>query len=579
MPVAPEILRVVEAVDAGALPRDLESETLDFKTQGRSVPDTLRDLAEATACLANSAGGSIVVGVADRERGAAALVGTDLDSTKVKRRIFELTDPRLTVSVDELTRTGHRLLVITVPASPDVHAVGGRSTERIGTSCEPMSSSRIATVVTERRGDDWSADDSTVPIGAADPLALELARAMLERSSDARRSGLARASDADLLPGLGLVTPRRTLVNAGALLFCADSGTTQLTYVHRRTPAGALVVNEPLNTPLLRALERAFDLIDVRSDRTSVNLPGGQQIQLADLPPVAVREAVVNAVMHRDYRRPEAVHVEHTATRLVVTSPGPFVTGVTVHNVLTTSPRSRNPLLAGAIRMLGLAETAGAGVDRMYAEMARLGHQPPAFTVDPDRVRVTLLGGAPNTFVACFAATLPVEESEDADTMLTLLTLLARRTVTAAVMAPLLQKPEDETQSILDRLSSETVRLLERTRESAQRRRPVYRLREHAVAALGPAVTYRRRTPDEYDRKIIALVREAGEVNARMVRLLLDLDAAPASRVLADLVERGILVKTSQAQRGPTVAYGPGPAFPKSSRTRDKRVRTSEEIA
>jgi len=577
MPAAPEVLQALDAVAAGARPGDLESETLEFKTQGRSLPDTLRDLAEAAACVANSAGGSIVVGVADNKRGPEALVGTSLDETKVKRRVFELTEPRLTVGVEELTRARTRMLLITVPSSPDVHAVSGRSTERIGTSCEPMSNSRIATVVAERRGDDWSADDSSVAISAADPLALERARAMLGRSSDTRRSAIGRASDADLLRALGLVTARSTLVNAGSLLFCGGRAATQLTYVHRRTPAGGLVVNESLTAPLLRALERTLELIDVRSDRTSVNLPGGQQIQLADLPPVAVREAVVNAVMHRDYRRPDAVHVEHTATRLVVTSPGPFVTGVTVKNVLTTSPRSRNPLLASAIRMLGLAETAGAGVDRMYAEMARLGHQPPTFTADADQVRVTLLGGAPNTFVARFAATLPVEESEDADTMLTLLTLLARRTVTAAVMAPLLQKPEDEAQAVLDRLTSEATRLLERTRESAQRRQPVYRLREHAVAALGPAVTYRRRTPDEYDRKVIGVMREAGEINARMVKLLLDLDAAPASRVLADLVERGILVKTSQAQRGPSVAYGPGPAFPKSPRARRKGAPASEE--
>lgn len=579
MPFAPEVHRVVEAVTLGALPHELESETLDFKTQGRSVPDTLRDLAEAATCLANSSGGSIVVGVADNKRGSAAMIGTDLDATRVKRRIFELTDPRLTVSVDEMTGAGNRLLVITVPSSPDVHAVGGRSTERIGTSCEPMSSSRIATVVGERRGEDWSAEDSAVPIGSADQRALETARAMLVRSSDARCRPLGRASDADLLRGLGLVTPRRSLVNAGALLFCAGSGTTQLSYVHRRSPAGSLLVNERLAAPLLHALERTFELIDVRSDRTSVNLPGGQQLQLADLPPVAVREAVVNAVMHRDYRRSDAVHVEHAATRLVVTSPGPFVTGVTVHNVLTTSPRSRNMLLAGAIRMLGLAETAGTGVDRMYAEMARIGHQPPTFVADADLVRVTLLGGAPNTFVARFAATLPLEESEDADTMLTLVSLLARRTVSAAVMAPLLQKPEEETQAVLDRLASEPVRLLERTRESAQWRRPVYRLREHAVAELGSAVAYRRRTSDEYDRKIIGLVHEAGGVNARMVRLILDLDASAASRVLADLVARGILIKTSQAQRGPSVSYGPGPAIPKSSRTRAKTKPTTGDRA
>jgi ATP-dependent DNA helicase RecG len=198
----------------------------------------------------------------------------------------------------------------------------------------------------------------------------------------------------------------------------------------------------------------------------------------------------------------------------------------------------------------------------MYAEMARLGHQPPRFEADLNHVQVTLLGGSPNTYLARFAATLPADEAEDADTMLVLLTLLSKRTVTAQEMAPLLQKPEAETLAVLDRLGSESVALVERTRESIRRQTPVFRLREHAVAALGPSVTYRRRTVDEYDRKIIGLVREAGVVNARMVKLLLDLDPAPASRVLSDLVERGILTKTSQAQRGPSVTYGPGPLFP-----------------
>jgi len=366
---------------------------------------------------------------------------------------------------------------------------------------------------------------------------------------------------------LGLVTPHGTLVNAGVLLFTGQLRHAEdLAYVQRRTPAGELVVNEHLQAPLLPAIQRIFDRIGARLDRTPVNLPGGQQLQLADLPEAAVREAIINAAMHRDHRRLGVINVEHTATRLVVTSPGPFVSGVTVHNLLTTSSRSRNPFLSTAVRTLGLAETAGAGVDRMYAEMARLGHQPPSFSADLDQVQVTLLGGSPNTYVARFVATLPADEAEDADTMLVLLTLLARRTVTADVMVPVLQKPEPEARAVLDRLGSESVALIERTRESVRRTRPVYRLREHVVALLGPALTYHRRTTDEYDRKIIGLVREAGEVNARMVKLMLDLDTAPASRVLGDLIERGILVKTSHAQRGPGVTYGPGPLFPKRPR-------------
>jgi ATP-dependent DNA helicase RecG len=146
--------------------------------------------------------------------------------------------------------------------------------------------------------------------------------------------------------------------------------------------------------------------------------------------------------------------------------------------------------------------------------------------------------------------------------MLILLTLLTRKTIGADELTPLLQKPTiNEAQSVLARLNGE-IRLLEATRETARRAYPKYRLREEAIAALGPAVTYRRRTTDQLDRKVIELVRETGTINARMVRILLDLDTISASRVLADLVDRKLLVKTSEATRGPSVTYGRGSAFP-----------------
>ena len=84
-------------------------------------------------------------------------------------------------------------------------------------------------------------------------------------------------------------------------------------------------------------------------------------------------------------------------------------------------------------------------------------------------------------------------------------------------------------------------------------------------------MAYRRRVGDDTDRKVVEIVRETGSVNGRIVRTLLDVDASTASRVLADLVARGLLVKTSAAQRGPSVAYGPGPQFPRAARRRTRR--------
>ena len=361
------------------------------------------------------------------------------------------------------------------------------------------------------------------------------------------------------------------LTRAGELLFTKSPDHREhLAYIYRRAQTGALIANEQLGGPLLSVLQRVFDLVAARVDRTSVNIGGGQQLQVADLPEGAVREAIVNAVMHRDYRdyRDSArITVEHAATRLAISSPGPFVSGVTINNVLTTSSRSRNPQLAEAIRKLGLAETAGAGIDRMYAEMARVGHQPPIFDADDATVRVTLLGGAPNEHLTRFVTTLPPGVSEDADTLIVLLTLLTRRTVTAVELAPTLQRAEVEAQAVLERLAAPPLVLIEATRESSRRSRPTYRLREETIAALGPAITYRRRTADSLDRKILALLREAGTLNSRMVKVLLDLDTSTTSRILADLVDRGLLVKSSQATRGPGVTYGAGPELPKKGRT------------
>lgn len=187
---------------------------------------------------------------------------------------------------------------------------------------------------------------------------------------------------------------------------------------------------------------------------------------------------------------------------------------------------------------------------------------PPPFESDGVRVTAALFGGAPNAPLTRFVATLEPDQQSDPDTLLVLVTLLQSRTVTAESLGPLLQKGAEETETALRHLAAAGTDLIERTRGSATHRMGTYRLRSEVLAALGPAVAYHRRTQDDSDRKVIDIVRETGQVNGRLVRSLLDIDASTASRIIGGLVERGVLIKTSEAQRGPSVTYGRGPAFP-----------------
>jgi len=261
-----------------------------------------------------------------------------------------------------------------------------------------------------------------------------------------------------------------------------------------------------------------------------------------------------------------AVTIEHSPAVFALTSPGPLVSGVTPENILTHPSKPRNPRLASAARRLGLAEEIGRGVDRMFREMVRSGKALPQIEGHFDRVRVTFVGGSPNTHIARYVAQLPQSERDDTDTMLTVIRMCSKSSATAEDLAPILQKSVEEAEAVLRRLASDGVGMLEPTRESARRKYPSYRLRGTALSELGSAVTYRRRTTDEIDRKVIAHVREYGKITNRTVQNLLDVRMTRAKQILQDLVAREVLVKISEHERGPGVEYGSGRKFPPKKR-------------
>lgn len=565
-----EIDIVFAKIAAGDRPADHEGPTLDFKEDKSSLGDTERMIADAAICFANSAGGKIVVGVSDKLRGEAAIVGTRLEPERLAQRIFELSTPRLNVSVQRHSRHAN-VLVVTVPQSTSIHSdPQGRAYQRINRDCHPMTPDQQARLWEERQGIDWSAQPSGNPVEAVSAEALITARQILARFHDASRRQLAALSDRDLLTALGAICPNGTLNRAGDLMFCLPTthSAPEIIYQYRATPGGEPKLVQRLGPPLLISITKTIEVAGARQSLTPVTLPSGQQISIEDFPSLAIREALSNALCHRDYHLTGSVVVEHSPEVFIITSPGPLVSGVTPDNIITTTPRPRNPALSRIVRVLGLAEELGRGVDRMYREMIRSGRDVPRIDAEYDRVKVTLVGGAPNTQIARFIATMPDEEREDTDTMLVLYKLCSAKTITAVGCASLLQKSPQEAEAVLRRLAGSTVGLLEPTRATVGRTGPTYRLREDALKSLGSAVVYQRRTTDAIDRKVVAHVREYGKITNRTLQNFFDVHVFKARDIIADLVQRGILVRISEQQRGPKVEWGPGPKFPKSKKRR-----------
>ncbi|HEY0638622.1 MAG TPA: ATP-binding protein [Pseudonocardiaceae bacterium] len=572
-----EAARAVAAVLTGSAPETLESETLDFKEDptrrdaagghrigARESDAAARLLAEAAACLANHEGGVLVVGVDERRSGEDALIGTDLDAGELRRRIAEITAPPLVVSCREVTEAGRRLLLLLVPrnCSAEPHSAtvsrnGGRRTpRRLGSACVDMATvAQLVDWSRERVSHDWSAVPAGRPVSDARSAAVEVLRDLLSESQEPDRLAITGLPDADLLARLQLTRPDGSLNRAGELLLC-PSDTGRILYLRRPAPgapstARVTTVGRGLIEEVVQTL-RAIEFNNPVLGHTET--PSGVRVPLPALPPGAIREALVNAVMHRDWDIPEHIVLDHAGDELTVFSPGGFFGGITERTVLTAPSRTRNRALGDVLRSLRLAEREGTGVDRMFIDLIRLGHPRPEFTQRDGGVRVVLCGGRPVPEVDRLIRLLPPDLLAMARTFVAVDLLRRRSSVTAAELAEAAQEGEPELKGFIDRATR--AGLLVRTANPRSDGRWAWRLTDAAREVLAPILPYHSRPKQESIRLIAEIAGRNGSVRNADVQDLLGVESVRASELLRAAVDSGVLTLAPGVKaRGRSTAY------------------------
>lgn len=138
-------------------------------------------------------------------------------------------------------------------------------------------------------------------------------------------------------------------------------------------------LNEFRNVPLLHAIEWLETNFRPYNPEEELQV-GLFRVPVPEVDMGAFREAVANALIHRDYHRLGAVHVRLENEALVVSNPGGLVDGVTLANLLTTEPRPRNRALADAMKRIGVVERSGRGVDKIYRGLLRFGRPAPDYS-------------------------------------------------------------------------------------------------------------------------------------------------------------------------------------------------------
>lgn len=549
----------------GASAGSLETETLDFKQDPHTVTDRaapgnpqarlVEMLVDTVVCFANARGGRIVLGVNDRTPGPDAIIGTQADPAFIRNRIYGNTRPQLTVPIDEIHYAGKRLLVITVSEGLDLVTDGkGKALSRRGTSCAPLTEDARRALAHERRNPDLTARPSDRPWSDVAPSAMRQARGLLGQLVD-QRNQMSDLDDASLLRALNLLDREDRLLCAGEILFCTPDH--DKLDILTRSAAGAEPSVRRLREPLVLLLPQALGSVRATLDPevAHISLMGGQEIALPDFSPIAVDEAVTNALVHRDYTRPERVVIDHSPTVLRVWSPGGLPFGVTQDRLLSTVSTPRNSTLMAAMQQLGLAERASRGIDRMFREQVRVGQQVPGIRADEYSVEIYFSSGAPNRAFAGFVATLPRSLRENVDAMLSLVHLCQRPTLTLSDAASLLQVSDAEATDRLDALAAGSEALIER--DGDVRRGVRWRLRPSVATALGTAVQHRARA-DSARPRVEAHLEEYGWITNKTLRNMFDLDVQQATQILNELRAANVVIKDPDGpKRGPSIRWLP----------------------
>ncbi|MEJ6001334.1 DNA glycosylase AlkZ-like family protein [Paucibacter soli] len=365
-----------------------ESLTVEFKSDRSRLPD--RELIEAIVCLANAEGGELWLGVED-DGTPTGLHAEHQELMGLAGLVAARTSPSLAVTVTPVQFGNVVVVHIAVPkAQGEVATTGGvYLRRRLKADGQPECVAMLPHDRASRLSSFGLMDASAQIVAGAtlsdlDPLERERLRQSVQQYGGDRV--LLELDDEALDGALGL-TGRlpdggRAPTLTGPLLIGREPALRELVPTHEFAfqvlAREAVGFNEFRRFPLLKGLDWLETNFRPYNPEREIQV-GLFRVPVPRVDLGAFREAVANALLHRDYHRLGAVHVRLDDAGLTISNPGGLMDGVTLANLLTTEPRPRNRTLADAMKRIGVVERSGRGVDKIYRGMLRFGRPEPDY--------------------------------------------------------------------------------------------------------------------------------------------------------------------------------------------------------
>lgn len=298
--------------------------------------------------------------------------------------------------------------------------------------------------------------------------------------------------------------------------------------------------NEQTSKPLLATFEMFEEYMKAWNPEREMEY-GLFRVPIPEFSEAAYREGLVNAFCHRDYTVIQAVRVAIEDEGLTISSPGGFIEGVNLKNLLTVEPHGRNPVLADALKRIGLAEKTGRGIDRIFEGSIVFGRPLPDYSettstyvklfiqrAEPDLAFTKMISNEENRL----GRSLPI------NSLLILSALQSQRRLTIAEIAEVTNIGEIRAKAVVEKLVEAGL-----VDASGNNKARFYILSSKVYKEQDNIVGYVRQTGIDavkYEAWIMELIqKQGGKITRDNVVELLNVTPPQAYRLLKKMSDKG----------------------------------------
>ena len=437
-----------------------ENLQIEFKDDSRDSYN-FDDVIRECVGLSNAEGGAVFCGIKDNGEVIGSNVALKKGIDGIKFEIRAKTRPGIDTEVEILKyKDDCSVVKITVPKgqSPVCTAKGAYVKRVVNAKGAPENVAMDVDAILNTAGRIGTRDLSAQTLSGLtiNDIDLDL---VLKTAEDIKNSNPSEVDihiysqePVDILKTLGLVN-RNGLPNiACLLLFGYEESILDMIpnhFVQYQVFVGDgldLVRNEKYTLPIARLLPMILEFPELNR-KTNEILVNGRSVVIPEYSRNSVREAIANAMNHRDYTLHSGIQIQVYPQELIVCSAGGFVSGISIDNLLHTPPTPRNTRLNDAMTKLKLVESSGRGIDTIYYWQAKYGRPAPDYSMSDDyKVEVVLAGGTANMD---FVKEMISIDVKDVSQMMILNSLFLKNTLSLSEISSIIQLNESRTKTIL----------------------------------------------------------------------------------------------------------------------------------